>query len=405
MNNRHRFRYSSHGYAHRPKERNARRDDRGRGGGAGLPLLSALFLVLFLASGSIVPERLRAQSGSADSAGLRLSGSVDVYYARYGDSLPSESFRTIGSISPRSDQFGLNLAQVRLAYDHPSVRGRLALHYGDIPLSSWSTDFPILQEGTVGVGLGSGFWIDGGFFPTHIGTESFMPGNNRISSIAAVTYLEPFYQSGVRLSYEGSEEFSAQLHLLSGYNTFIDHNGSKSVGAYLSWRTSKEVNLVYAALLGNDAPDSAVKRFRTYHNAQVILDPTENFRMVLGFDLCTQQNTGPGGGTATMNGGLLLISYAARPDWRINTRFEFLNDREGLLSGTFPNEAGVVVRTNLAGVTLGIEHRPTETSYVRLEGRLLQTPEATTFFGGNGVQRRRLDAGITAGLAFDAPIF
>lgn len=404
MNNRHRFRYSSLGYAHRRTVENATQKKRERGKDSGLLFLSILFSVLFLASGSILSERLWAQPGSGDSSGLRLSGSVDVYYVHYGDSLPSESYRTIGSISPRSDQFGLNLAQVRLAYDHPSVRGRLALHYGDIPGSSWSADFPILQEGTVGVGLGSGFWVDGGFFPTHIGTESFMPGNNRISSIAAITYLEPFYQSGLRLSYEGSEEFSAQLHLLSGYNTFVDHNGSKSVGTYLSWRTSEEVNLVYAALLGNDAPDSAVKQFRTYHNAQVMLDPTENFRIVLGFDLCTQQNTAAGGGTATMNGGLLLLSYAARPDWRINTRFEFLNDREGLLSGTFPNEAGVVVRTNLAGITLGVEHRPTENSYVRLEGRMLQTPEATTFFGG-GIQRRRLDAGITAGVAFDAPIF
>lgn len=360
---------------------------------------------LLLMIGLIAPMLTQAQPDSADPSHLTLSGSVDIYYAYYHDSLPGERFRVPGLISPRSEQFGLNIAQARLAYDAPSVRGRLALHYGDIPLFSWSPDFPMLQEGTFGVRVFRDLWIDGGFFPTHIGTESFLPGNNRLGSVAAITFYEPLYQSGVRIGWEGSETFTAQLHLLSGYNAVIDRNNAKGIGAYVAWHPSEAMSFIYTNLFGDEAPDSAATQFRTYHNVQLIHTPISDVHLILGFDFCSQSNTALAGGTATMTGGLLLAGYDISPQWRINGRFEFFNDPERFMAGTYLNELGEETGLELWGGTLGAEYKPTDNSYIKLEGRMLQTPEGTTFFGEDVLQRRRFEAHILGGVTFDAPLF
>src|SRR3954471_8181521 len=82
---------------------------------------------------------------------LSFSGYVDAYYAYYTDSVGQENFQKFPSVSPRSNQFGLNAICLTAQYDAEKIRGIVTLHYGDIPISAWSATFNNIMEAHAGV--------------------------------------------------------------------------------------------------------------------------------------------------------------------------------------------------------------------------------------------------------------
>src|SRR6476469_1078968 len=113
-----------------------------------------------------------ALSGRAQLVpGLTLSGYADAYLAFYTDSLGPGAFQKLPTYAPRSNSICLNIVQLNAAYKTEKVRGLITLHYGDIPASSWSGTFNMIQDANVGVRLHKKLWLDAGFFRTHIGAE------------------------------------------------------------------------------------------------------------------------------------------------------------------------------------------------------------------------------------------
>ena len=106
-----------------------------------------------------------------DSAKISISGYADVYYAYYTDSVGDGNHQKFPSISPRSNQFGLNIANLTLQYDAEKIRGVASLQFGDIPRSAWSGTFNNILEAHAGIRLCKKMWLDAGFFRTHFGTE------------------------------------------------------------------------------------------------------------------------------------------------------------------------------------------------------------------------------------------
>ncbi|MEO5570285.1 MAG: outer membrane beta-barrel protein, partial [Bacteroidia bacterium] len=146
---------------------------------------------------------------------ILLSGYVDAYYAYYTDSVGTGNFQKFPSVSPRSEQFGLNAVCLTAQYDADKIRGVCTLHYGDIPASSWSGTFNNIMEAHAGVKIIDKLWIDAGFFRTHVGTEGLLPKENFASSVSIPTYYEPYFESGVRLNYLPTDRLSINLFLLN----------------------------------------------------------------------------------------------------------------------------------------------------------------------------------------------
>src|ERR1700746_2805557 len=123
-----------------------------------------------------------------DVSALKISGYVDAYYAYYTDSVGEGNYQKFPSISPRSNQFGLNTAMLTAQYDAEKVRGIVTLHFGDIPRCAWSSTFNPLMEAHVGIRLHKTLWLDAGFFRTHFGTEGLLPKENFCSSVSVNTF-------------------------------------------------------------------------------------------------------------------------------------------------------------------------------------------------------------------------
>src|SRR6185436_6771669 len=117
--------------------------------------------ILFVLCVFEVMASTKSFSQTSDSTSkLTFNGYVDVYYAYYTDSVGTGNFQKFPSVSPRSDQFGLNAICLTAQYDAEKVRGIATLHYGDIPVSAWSGSFNNIMEAHAGVRICKKLWVD-----------------------------------------------------------------------------------------------------------------------------------------------------------------------------------------------------------------------------------------------------
>ena len=192
-----------------------------------------------------------AQDSSQHSM-FSFSGYADAYAASYSDSLKVSDYQKYATISPRSNQFGLNIAMLTAKYSSKDVRSVFTIQYGDIPRSSWSATYNFIQEANAGIRICRNLWFDGGFFRTHIGTEALLPKENYTSSVAIITYNEQYYEAGFRLDYEPTEKLSLYAYALNGYNMYEDNTGTKSGGLLTTYVFNANKNIGHNNSFGDD---------------------------------------------------------------------------------------------------------------------------------------------------------
>jgi hypothetical protein len=353
---------------------------------------SLLLLLSFVSLG------LYAQKDSTQN--LSISAYTDVYFANFTDERAPNALQEVTTVSPRDERFGLNIAQIGAHYRSDKVRGNIIIHYGDIAEATWSEEFRAVQEANMGIHLANDWWLDAGFFATHIGTESFLPKNNFTSSTAVATYNEPFFQSGARLAYEGSERLDFAFWVVSGYNFFLDVNDAKSVGIAVSYEVSDALSLTYTNLFGRESLDGVEPaQFRTYHNLYANWQPAEAWYLTLGGDLGTQTNSDLDNPTemAVMFNALATLRYQFLPQYAITARGEIFQDPSGFISGVYPTTGFGINGLELYGLTLSAEYRPMEQAYLRLEGRYLQTADQLEIFNNGDPTSQRLEMMVTMG--------
>ncbi|MCX6274295.1 MAG: outer membrane beta-barrel protein [Bacteroidetes bacterium] len=340
------------------------------------------------------------------------SGYVDAYYAYYTDSVGTGNFQKFPSISPRSNQFGLNTAQLTFQYDGEKVRGLATLHYGDISRCTWSSTFPYLMEAHAGVRICSKLWLDAGFFRTHVGAEGLLPKENYTSSVSVHTWHEPYFESGFRLNYAATEKLAISLYLLNGYNMYEDNNEKKSFGALITYAFTDKFSLGYSNYTGDDTPtqpDSVeeISHLRI-HNSLFLNYQYHKLKIQIGGDYCMQQNSGIDQNTgasdsssASMMSGVMSLKLQATKVVAAYIRGEYFNDPDGFMGGIIADKQNKYTGYNLTGVTIGAEYKPTENSYIRVEARQLQMDNNQEIFNANGEpSSSRLEVLFNLGISF-----
>jgi hypothetical protein len=329
-----------------------------------------------------------------------LEGYADAYYAYYTDSVGPGNFQKFPTISPRSNSFGLNILQFAAKYDGPKVRAAATLHFGDIPLSAWSTTYNFIQQAYAGVKLSKKLWLDVGFFRSHIGTELLTPRENIASSIAIPTYYEPYYESGARLDWLATPKLEINLYVLNGYNIYQDNNQKKSLGASVLYTYDDNINVGYTDYIGDDSLSGNHLRF---HNNAFLNYQYKRLKLQIGGDYCTQMNADTiHTKTAVMYSAIITLKYQATNRYGIYTRGEWFQDPQGFMSGVFTDWNNKKTGYKISGLTAGIEYKPSSNSYVRLEGRILVADYNQLIFYHNGqVYNYRLEGMLHTGITFD----
>jgi len=336
-------------------------------------------------------------------AGLSISGYTDAYLAYYTDSVGSGNYQKFPTYAPRSNSIGLNIAQLSLNYKKANVRALVTLHAGDIPNVAWSSKYQMIQEANAGVQLHKKIWLDAGFFRTHIGAEGLYPKENITSSLAVTTLYEPYYQAGFKLSYQITSKLEGRLYLLNGFNLLEDNNKKKSVGMLFTYVFNDACNVVYANYLGDDTPDSMNVAHTRFFNNLVLYYDKGKYRLTVGIDFIRQEHASflTNAHAGTGYGALIAGRYTIKPKWNIYTRAEAFNDKDGFLAGPILNINGALTQTHIMGGTVGLEYKPRETAFVRLEGRVLKSyNDVKPFYWDSEYRDRRYEAIFSLGVWF-----
>lgn len=367
-------------------------------------LLFSLFSILF--SLPIFSQQVDSSASKKliDLAAIKITGYVDAYYAYYTDSVGDGNYQKFPSISPRSNQFGLNTAQLTAQYDAEKVRGVVTLHFGDVPRSTWSGTFNPIMEAHVGLRLCKKLWLDAGYFRTHFGTEGLLPKENFASSVSVNTYYEPYFESGFRLNFIPNDKLAINLYALNGYNIYEDNNNLKSFGMLVTYALGENGNIGYSNYIGDDGPTGdTLSHLRFHNNLFLNYEIKKKLKIQIGGDYCMQNNANITDPTksATMYSGVLGLRYQLKKQYAVYGRGELFNDPEGFMSGVMVDKQGKLTGYNMWGATLGVEYKPTDASYIRLEGRQLQFDKDQELFRWNGKnESSRMEVLVNVGISF-----
>ena len=244
---------------------------------------------------------LYAQGVPDSGTTVKVGGFVDGYYA-WDFARPRSLDRAYSTQPARHNEFNVNLAYVEAVLSGARVRGRLALQYGTSVQANYAGEPRVgstsggtlsrhLQEAVVGVKLTPTLWLDGGIYLSHIGSESWISRDNLTYTRSLTADYSPYYQSGIKLTWQATPRLAAQLNVVNGWQVISESNEDKSVGMRLDFNATPRLTLSTYNLVGNEAPDSLPRQLRLFQGFSARWVTGEHLTFVGNVDL-GQQDVG-----------------------------------------------------------------------------------------------------------------
>ncbi len=327
-----------------------------------------------------------------------LTGYIDTYFTT--DNL-DEEFTLFSSINHQREIISLNIAYLLMQFNQENYRFKLGLQEGDIPKNIYFEEPKNIQQANIGIRLAEDLWLDGGVLSTHIGGEMTHPRMNFFSSHSAVTFFEPTYQTGFKLSYIINKNWSSELQIINGNHLIGDNNEQKTIALSVNYENER-FNAFYSGMAGNEEPTHKEKRLHTYHNLFLSWKISENLELKAQKDIATiatpkaiQESSGKT--LAWFYGGFVQSRYKFNEKFSSSARYSFYSDVEGTYN------------LNVEGydISLVAEYKPVSNSYLRIESRFLKNT-----FGKNENSFKRdgkdvnelIELSLNFGLWFDLKI-
>lgn len=302
-------------------------------------LLSGSVLVMLPA---VLPCQAADTAGRAEpdtAVSVTFGGFVDGYYA-YDFDRPPDIDRSFTTQPARHDEFNINLAFVEANLASQRYRGRLAVQYGTSVQSNYAGEPRIgtvsgpdvarfIQEAYAGVRLASTLWVDGGIFFSHIGSETWVSRDSWTYTRSLIAEFSPYYETGVRATWEVTPRLVATGVVVNGWQNISETNSDKAVGIRLDFALTPRITLTYDNLLGNEAPDTARSRLRTFH--EVIAKYADGaYGLLLTVDAGTQRRPSDGG-TSTWYGAAAIGKYRVTQRVALSGRVEYYGDPDQVI--------------------------------------------------------------------------
>jgi hypothetical protein len=298
---------------------------------------------------------------------LKVEGQVDVYYS-LNFNRPADGASFIpgtGTTAKRANEFSVNLATVGVGVDPAPVGMNLRVGYG--------TAMEVLHAGEPsGTAIGPEVWrhvhqasmsfargpltLEAGVYPSHIGLESFQSQLNWTYTRSWMGELSPYYQTGLKGTWRFSDAWSAQLHLINGWQNIGENNRGKALGTQVAY-AGERLSASFNTFIGAESTEGS-DGLRLFGDAVATYKVTDAFSLALTTDVGTQRIPETHWAlwyAAGLNARLQLSEPVA-----LAARAEFYRDRDGLISGT---------AQRLTEGTLTLEVRPAEHLTLKLEAR------------------------------------
>ncbi|MCP3099287.1 porin [Myxococcus sp. K15C18031901] len=331
---------------------------------------SPLLLSLLLRQAEAAPSPEEAASPS-EPAGffsrLRPEGGVDVYYG-HNFNRPADAANFIpgtGTSFKRDDEVAINLASLGLYVDPKPVGLKVLLGFGT------GADVVHAAE-PEGVATGPDLWrfvqqasltyatgkltLEAGIYPSHIGLESFQSQLNWTYTRSWMGELSPYYQTGLKAAWAFDDTWSAQLHVLNGWQTIGDNNHGLALGSQVA-HAGKKLSASFNTFIGEEGAEGD-EGLRLFADVVATYAVTESFRLAATADLGTQRV--PGAERAWWYAAGLNARVQLAPPVALTARVEAYRDADGLMTGE---------TQTLTEGTLTLEVRPADALVLKLEAR------------------------------------
>jgi hypothetical protein len=332
---------------------------------------------------------------------VHADGFVDVYYAWNANSPQSHDnfIAGTGTTAARANEFGLNLAAVELVQEAKPLGFHLSLmagngaeivHAGEPAGSATGSGvFRNIYEASVSylAPAGKGLLLTAGTFPSHIGFEAFYSKDNWQYTRGWLGELSPYYQTGIKAAYSFNDHWSAQIHVLNGWQLIGDNNDGKSLGtqvAYASDRLSASLNTFAGPELPHD--NSHLRLF-----GDLVATYKATPKLSLGASIDRGRQELPGNTAANWLGIAGYGRYDIDQKHAFAIRVERFRDPDNGISGT---------AQTLSEATLTYTYRPVKNLLLRMEARQDHSTAAVFERHQNDKSRNQTLAMVSAVVTF-----
>jgi len=316
-----------------------------------ISISTALALSLFVLAGNAQP--------------VTYSGLIDAYYS-YNFASPVTYKNELRNFDINANSFTLSQAELviqRATSTASPIGFRMDLDYGttnDIVQPATTSTLSILQQAyvTAVLPIGSGLTVDAGKFVTHMGNEVIESKDNwNYSRSYLFAYAIPYYHTGMRFSYPVMSNLTATLHLVNGWNSNVDNNGSKSIGATLNYAATASTGIIFNGIWGHENLTPIEIGARNVYD--IILTQTLGDKISLAAN-GDYGEAGTSAGLATWKGAAVYGKYTVDTLSAVAVRAEVYNDPLGYTTG---------IGNTYKEVTLTLEHKLFNQMLVRGELR------------------------------------
>ena len=345
------------------------------------------FAACGMASAEDEPAKPAAPTGPVLSDVLTASGLTATGYVA-ASYYHSNGFNTDHQFDNKHDTFQLDQAALTVAYQPKEGFGALVniaagedMKILNAAEGSNPNTFDVVQ-GFVQY-VGGPVTVIAGKYVTLAGAEVIAPTGNTNFSRSFLFFAEPLTHTGIRATYALSDTLSVIGGVNNGWNySSLTTSGSKTGEIGLAWTPIKAFALAAQAYVGKDPTFDAQ---RTLVDAVATYNATDALTFILTFDWGKQQQKVSGAADLDWNGAAFYTNYALNDQWRVSARVEYLDDKEGFVTGTGVNQT-------LKEGTLTFGYDPVKNFELRIEGRYDKSTQPTFVRKIQGVNQLLADS-------------
>lgn len=317
-------------------------------------------IILFFVE--IIPIIVFAQDSTKKSP-VTISGFIDFYY-QYDLNKPTSKERPVFLYNyKRHNEFNINLALIKAAYENKKVKASIGLMAGNYPQYNLATEPSMLQyiyEANLNYSFSNKLNMDAGVLPSHIGLESAISKDNWTLSRSILAENSPYFETGIKLNYLPDEKWLFSFLLLNGWQNIQETNPGKAIGTQLQYKPSEKWLLNSSTFIGNEKPDSA-KEIRLFHNLYFTGNLSKKINTAFLFDIGKE-------GNKKWMGLALFLKYAISKDVNTTFRIEYYDDKYGVIIQPI-SPTGF----KISGISNNIDFNLIGNIFFRLEARLLHS--------------------------------
>jgi hypothetical protein len=319
------------------------------------------------------PAKPAATAGPSVSDVLTASGITESGYVA-ASYYHSNGYSTYHQFDNKHDSFQLDQASLTIAFQPKQGFGALVdvaagedMKILNAAEGSNPNAFDIVQ-GYVQY-AGGPVTLIAGKYVTLAGAEVIAPTGNTNFSRSLLFYAEPLTHTGIRASYAANDTISLVAGINNGWNySSLSTSGSKTAELGLAWAPSKVFSLAAQAYIGKDPSFDAQ---RTLIDAVATYNATDALTFIVSYDWGQQEQHLAGNPDLDWNGLAFYTNYALSDQWRLSLRLEYLDDKDGFVSGLL----GTPQKLKEGTITFG--YAPIKSFELRIEARYDKSDKPT----------------------------